>query len=336
MIRVARLRERFPLGPAWSEPAVVVDVVHAAGVTLHRVALSATSTSGREVTGAGAALQRPPLRRAYFELLERASTLDALVAGGSFRLYARDGRRAGRCRAKTVFLGSADPSGWRYSLSNGIAIHRTARAARERALWELVERDRFLRSWYGLSTPAPFEATGLLPPGVGYDWRACLLPAALGRRWEQGIHAAVVLGFPRSRAMPLVRGFAARPTRRGAVAAAARECLQGLAFLWGEEIPRRQPRPTPTPGYHLERFLLPRNHQLLRDWLAGAHARYRERASAYRDTSSRVRFADLTPPALRRRAHVAKALCDDALPLVFGADPLATHLPARLRAHPIA
>jgi hypothetical protein len=34
--------------------------------------------------------------------------------------------------------------------------------------------------------------------------------------------------------------------------------------------------------------------------------------------------------------RVAKAVCDDAMPLAFGDTPFTAHLPSKLRVHPIA
>lgn len=49
-----------------------------------------------------------------------------------------------------------------------------------------------------------------------------------------------------------------------------------------------------------------------------------------------VAFVDLTASWLPRGLRVAKAICAEALPLVFGDPPYARHLDEDLRVHPIA
>src|SRR6202042_414850 len=117
--------------------------------------------------------------RSYFELLERISTMEALRSRhDGYDLRTPDGRPAGHTTATLAFPESDDPSRWRYARSNGVALHADWSTACTRASWELAERDRVLRAWYGETRPqrialpvgAPLEAART------YELRAYAFP----------------------------------------------------------------------------------------------------------------------------------------------------------------
>jgi hypothetical protein len=114
------------------------------------------------------------------------------------------------------------------------------------------------------------------------------------------------------------------------------EALQLLAFLWGEPLPDASSPPSePTPTQHLDTYQVKGAHEIIRHWLEGAHVAYwpaKDRPSRRR---SRVGYVDLTPAWLPKELRVVKAVCKEATPLLFGDSPLAAHLPATLRLHPI-
>jgi hypothetical protein len=334
---LARLASAYPLPKGWSEPALVEDLVVADGVDLRRAGLASTGPNDEEVVGSAADVSTSPLDRAYFELIERISTVEAIrLAPASFDLRTLDGSVAGCRAAADVFGESDEPARWRYARSNGVAVHADWRSASLRALWELCERDRVLRSWYGEVAPhrlpLAIDSTPLAR-ARSYEWVACAFPETGGSPFSRDVHVCGVFGLPKTEA-PFVFGYGARESLEEARLAALREATQLLAFLWGEELPKSEPPFAPTPMYHLESFQRLERQASVRRWLEGAHTLHRSPApAAARD--SEIRFVDLTPPWLHG-LRVSKAVCAAAVPLVFGQDPMCAHLPAELRVHPIA
>jgi hypothetical protein len=327
------------LPSVWSEPEVVCDSIVADGVELRRAGLASTGPSGEEVTGSAAEAGSSPVARGYFELLERASTLEFLKDRRSnYELRTSDGRRAGFAEANDVLPESDDPARWRYARSNGVALHADWASACDRALWELAERDRLLRAWYGEICPERLAASANGSPLEGtssYEWIACAFPEPDGATWSRGIHVTGVFGFPLRSEAPFVVGYGARPDRDAALHAAVGEATQLLAFLWGEEIPDAAPELGPTPMHHLERLLFRERHETLRRWLDGDHLRFGGGSGQRRVSPAPTAYLDLTPPWMGDGFHVAKAIQPSAMPLSFGDAPFGAHLPHELRGHPI-
>ena len=335
---------RPPLPEGWSEAALVEDVVLADGVSLRRAGWSSTGPQRQEVTGAAVEVETSPIARGHFELLERVSTLEALATPRPYcELRTAEGCHVGERPWDQVFPESDDPARWRYARSNGIALHADWETAALRAFWELAERDRVLRAWYGETRPEPivFGVEGTpLGGALSYDWVASAFPQGEAT-FSSGVEVVGVFGFPVSASLPLVFGYGARATRSDALDAAVRESLQLLGFLWGESLLDELPEPTPTPMHHLEYFQRQGHHGALRTWLADGHGQVaskvaNKRTEACRRGGSDVLFVDLTPSWLGAGLRVAKAVCDAATPLAFGQIPFTEHLPSELRVHPIA
>jgi hypothetical protein len=333
------LAVQYPLPEGWSGITVVEDTFLADHVQVRRAGLSSTSPSGEEILGSAADARGSPTARAYFELLERASTVEWLARPRALcDLLTIDGTVAEQSSWKDVFPESPEPAAWRYARSNGVAIHADWQSASERAFWELCERDRVLRTWYGETVPQrvafAVEETPLAT-SRSYEWRAFSFPESARKRFSRGVHVRGVFGMPRSREVPFVFGYGARPSEEEALSVATREATQLLAFLWGEPLPEKEPPLAPTPAYHLEAFQWSERQENVRDWLGGGHARYRSASWPPRDVDGRVFFVDLTPPWISD-LRVSKALCAEAVPLTFGDYPGAFHLPPAIRVHPIA
>jgi hypothetical protein len=278
------------------------------------------------------------VRRSYFELLERVATLEALRCKlPEYPLLTNEQVPAGHAATATVFPESDDPARWRYARSNGVALHADWRTACVRAGWELAERDRILRSWYGTIRPTrlAFPRSSALTSVASYDWRAYAFPEPDATSFSFGVDVAGVFGFPTRPDAPLVMGFGARAEATGALDAAETEAMQLLAFLWGEPSPEVLPQMGPTPGHHVDRFQWRPYHRQLRDWLDGAHVVHDRKPAANVGERRETAFVDLTPPWLGGGLRVAKAVCATATPLIFGDSPLAGHLPVEVRAHPI-
>jgi len=342
---------RLPEG--WSAPELVEDVIVADGLSVCRAGIAITAPDGEEVTGSAAALEQgrkdgdtSPAMRARYELLERASIVEAVRSPAmAVEIRTATGGHVRTCSARDLFPESSDPSRWRYARSNGVAVHGDWSSACERALWELAERDRILASWYGEVQPVRLDAS--LAPCASttrYEWSAWVFPEARGCRFSRGLDVVGVFGFPTSPEAPLAMGFAARPERGAALDDATREAIQVMAFLWGEPVPPTFPAMEPTAMGHLDFHQVRDSHRILRSWLAGDHLTY-GRGDAGRGDSGpsvdgmardAVLFADLTPPWLDGGLRVAMALCPTARPLVFGDSPFGAHLPPERRIHPIS
>ena len=92
------------------------------------------------------------------------------------------------------------------------------------------------------------------------------------------------------------------------------EAVQRLGFLWGEEIPQDPPDFSPTPLFHQDFYLYEKSHDLVLKWL---HGDYFE-PSARSHIRLEIQLVDLSLPEMSKEFCVAKAVCREAIPLVFG------------------
>jgi hypothetical protein len=326
----------FRLPEPWTTPELVSDVVAVDGIEVHRAGVSTVGADAEEICGAAAGADGPTTDRAWFELLERVSGLEA-IHRPSPAYCITDGRGVilESWPRADVFPESDAPDRWRYARSNGVAIHADFDRARDRAFWELAERDRLVRSWHGHIRPVRLErALGPLDGAKSFEWAAYAFPEDDRQSFSHGIDVVGVFGFPKRDDVPFVFGFSARPDLDRSVDAAAAEALQVLAFLWGEPVSDAAPAWSPTSTHHLERYQVRGAHETVRRWLEGTHARFvLPRSPAVR---AALGFVDVTPAWLPNGLRVVKAVCRSATPLIFGESPLAGHLPADLRVHPIA
>lgn len=323
---------------SWRVTERVDDVVEIESVRVFRVGVTAEDAHGRIVTGSAATLDGSAAPRAESELYERAALVDALGRETS-RLPCRDreGTAAGCVEAQAVFQVSDAPETWQPSRSSGVALRTDWSAACRHAELELIERDRILRSWLGLG---PQPARVQMPPGpwtrmTSYEWAACRLPAdalSLG----DDIEVACIVGFPRVATAPLLRGFGAGHDLDHARDRAVLECLQSLAFLWGEAIPAQAPPPSPTPLYHLDYYLWPGGHPPLRDWVVGNRRACVDPTMSRGTAAGRTVFADITPTEADGRFFVTRALDPRALSLRFGDEPGCARPGAWRPPHPVA
>lgn len=181
----------FRLPESWSTPEVVEDVIVADDVAIHRAGLSTVGPDGEEMCGSAADPQGPALSRAWFELVERISALEALRDRRlSYEIVGEDGERVESWSSSDVFPESESPDRWRYARSNGIAIHVGWKAACRRALWELAERDRVVRAWHGEIAPEllPVDlAASALARAKSYEWCAYTFPERDAASFSTGV-----------------------------------------------------------------------------------------------------------------------------------------------------
>jgi hypothetical protein len=337
------LKQPYQLPDCWTAPEVIEDLIVADAVAIRRSGLSTIATDGEEVCGSAAQIAGSALPRAWFELLERVSTLEAIRdRRPSYDLLNAGGERIDTWSDAEVFPESPAPTTWRYARSNGVALHRDWKTACQRALWELAERDRVLRAWYGATRPERIDlAVGLTPFArtTSYEWRAYTFPLVEDRArsssFSRKTEVVGVFGFPTVGDCPLVLGFAGRDDRSAAVDAALGEATQQLGFLWGEPIADEAPAPMPTAMHHLDAYQVKGRHAVLQHWLEEGHGRFWSAPSSDGHSDESVGFVDLTPSWLEGDLRVAKAVCRGALPMIFGPSPFSAHMPPDLALHPI-
>ena len=335
------LTQQLPLASHWGQPEFFVDTARIEGLELCSVGLLAKSSRGGDVTGSAAEEGQFPVRRAYFELIERAALWDALrdhADSGVLPLWNDREERVGESDAHSVFPVAPAGADWAYARSNGVAAGPDWRAACRSAHAELLERHYVLSAWYGFTTPrvlSPDPAPELAALGSCYDFASYEFPRPAEEAPEHSLCVAGLFGFPKASQAPLIYGLGAASALESARARARAECLQRLGFLWGEELPTEEPPFEATAAYHQELYLWPPMRDKLQAWLGGAHvgrAGVRERLPR-----AAPRFADLTPPHLAERLRVVKAIPSAELPLTFGKrHPLIDERGAALGVHFIA
>lgn len=330
-------REALAAGGAsggWSHAETYNENVLISGLSVYLAGIAWTSSDGVVVTGSAANEKEIPVERARWELLERAATIEASRSENErFSTYDLSGRPIGTVSRQRVFPLTSDPTCWRYSLSNGVAVASTWSDACKRASWELTERDRVLRSWYGAAVPRRLmqvEFGSLMQLTSLYELLAFEFtsPAACSSS------VVGIFAFPCVAGLPFACGYGCRTGLSEAVTSAREECLQVLGFLWGEPVPNAPPKPEPTPDFHQSYYLYQPHQDLLRQWLDEPRAR------AWCDPptdSLEFEYVDLTPDWLAG-AYVVKAQSSTCFPLVFGFASPDLGLPAGrgLEVHPIA
>jgi hypothetical protein len=303
--------------------------IHLAGVAIER--------DGESITGSAASLDADPSSRAWMELAERFAVLDALRANAP-RIVLRDavGRSIGVVKRSRVYPSNAAAGTLRFARSNGVAAGIRWSDAARRARFELVERDRVLRSWYGEVLPkrVPLPSASI-PAGLftEYEFSAFSFDEP---GFGDDVSVVGVFGFPRQGA-PMVYGFGARETGRAALECAAAECVQRIGFLFSEPLPEVAPALSPTADFHQDHFLFPPHQARLRDWLGGHHRVFRGLLVATVLAREPV-YVDLTPAQFGGRCVVVKAVPRGHVPLAFGIGHPWIHrpVPVALAVHPIA
>lgn len=307
------------LPSGWSVPKQFSEDVHASSLVIELAGWMSQREGGPAVSGSAAALVGTRVdptcaQRAAYELCERIAVAEHLV-GQAETFYAKThtGNQLGVVSRDQVFPKAPPDASWSYSRSNGVALHSSWGRACERAFAESVERDAVLHSWYGGDAPTP-RTPRQNPVTRAMADHYELLAVEFACQGPETVCG--LFGFPITPESPLIMGFGADTNRAVAWERCETEALQRLGFLWGESIPDTQPSVGKSAVSQQEYYLWPGSHEALRKWLGGAHAVRRERKR--RVSIHDATFADLTPPEFRGSLAVAKLVCSDTLPLVFG------------------
>src|SRR5688572_16769532 len=140
--RIAELQRRYPLPSGWSLAERFLQPASVANLTLFTVGLHARGPAASNAFGSAAERGSYPSERAFFELLERISILDAKrTRRKAFTTRAQSGEQLGSRAREQVFPPDKQPLLRRGSLSNGVALHETWSNACAAARLELIERD---------------------------------------------------------------------------------------------------------------------------------------------------------------------------------------------------
>lgn len=319
------LCREFPLPAAWGPVQSFTEVVDVGGLTLFLTGLMAVASPTKSAMGSATQLSSFDLRRAYFELVERAVVLDAIDrAAPVFCLCDASERPRAECPHATVFPMAPAGASFVYSRSNGVAAGPDWESASRAAYFETFERHCVLAAWYGLTRPEkqPWGASEVVSLEPLYDFEVYSFPSPEGPGADGRIVVFGCFGFPKSPGAPFVCGFGAGTDRSSAERRASTECLQRLGFLWGEAIPEAEPPMGLTADFHQELYLWPPMHQRVRDWLSGTHADRgaARRISHWPPLAVDPGFVDLTPPELAGKLRVVKAVSHELLPLTFGSE----------------
>ena len=337
--RLGQLAKTYPLPNAYALQEPFFDQLELGLLKLGMAGLVAIDgESHTEALGAAAEPGIIPVDRAYFELLERVCTLIAMQPHlDHFPEVDRSGSPIGYISRCPVFPGNVHtPPGTR-SVSNGVALHRTYARACRAALNELLERDALLRAWYGWLETIPIQ----LPDSPFQRWAVThyhVYACQFGHHEPERGYSIGILARPKDpKRAPLLFSSAGGATLSEAVGNAEREALQRLCFLWGEDIPKRAPQFSTSVDYHQAYYLVPDHHTLLERFCRVGHTALATKAAAPPPVNTAcVRFADLTPPTLSGGLKVVRAVCPNALPVLFGHCELASGLPPALQVHPIS
>jgi len=343
--QLRELQRRYPLPNAGRLVEVFSDRAEICGLDLAMVGLVAQLDDGPAVPGSAAQRGALPVERAYCELLERFSLLQAKtatresLAGGEFACRDENGVNAGTIDRGLVFPADHSPEVRRWPLSKGAALHTACQAACVSAHAELVERDAAMRSWWGGTVPRRVSHGSQLGDlETTYEVVTAELQAGAPSDAPEeapALSVVVCVAFPKITGAPLLRGLSAKPDVLAATQGAIAEALQSLCFLWGEDLPSEVPDVSPTPAYHQDYYLLPEHHARLRAWLDGQLPRAVSQPPAF--VANSVRYVDLTPTELRGQLALCKAISPSAVQLAFGPqlELCGEPLPLELQVHPI-
>ena len=306
----------WEFAPAFQEKATVE------GHPIYLSGMQATHPQHGEVVGSSASLVAFPDSSASYELIERITIVESLSKPALVLRHETSEAVIGEAKTALVFPQSSSME-YRFAKSNGVALYSTWQEACRRAAMELVERHLILASWLGITKPLLMQRvrkTALhrlknLYTVEHYDFGCQKTSSFPGTIYVTGvILKARDKGGSENNYAPLILGCGAGQSQAESLLKAEAETWQRLGFLWGEEIPNEDPEFAAHQLYHQEFYLYPKNHYRIDAWLRGD---YFDAKKTILPRVLETRFADLSIEGAAD-LRVAKALADEAIPLVFG------------------
>lgn len=318
MPQLKRKLESLPSINQWKIDEAVQNHVTIEGLTLSFCGIQATHPTFGAIVGSATEVFGDPWDRAWYELVERISIVEAIKATPS-QFITRDitGKSIGMLPFQQVF--PSPPPGeektWQPAKSNGIAIEQSWEKAATKAVWELAERHLILETWLGIRQPQAIDSPSIKHVHALkniFDVQCISFGSVHANASE--IHSCGVFLFPKSEQVPLIFGFGAAPEQAWALAKAEAEALQRLSFLWGETIPTELPELAPNALYHQEYFLVPAMLPLVKKWLNG---KFLNSNTKKPEEVLSVQFVDLSSYA-PNGLYLARAIAHNSLPVMFG------------------
>lgn len=325
--KLKKLLVQYPLSDEWSRPEIYSEEFKFNELTLNLVGLSTFNKNDTLVTSSATAIRSFPIERAFFELIERTSIIEAENKKNSiFQSYKKNGQMVASKTHKEVFLSESNPEVSQYSKSNGVAVQLTQEKAIQNSLNELVERDKIIRSWFGENKPLKiipiFNYYEKIKKELNKDYTISSYifksPLTEQTTYLDKINVVGTFGFPKDENRPLLLGFGASENLQMAITHSLDECLQRLGFLWDESISPVLPEFSPSALYHQEYFLRKEGIEKIKKWLKGQHAHGQFNKSIFQEDNDLVTFIDITPEHLTDKLKVMKAQSGHHVPLIFG------------------
>ncbi|MBL6989387.1 MAG: YcaO-like family protein [Bacteriovoracaceae bacterium] len=323
----------------WSRPEFFEDCLEIDDLVIKLAGISTKADCGQILTGSAGDIHEIPKQRSFLELLERIATFEAITSDKHYQVIDQNGRQLTKVAKDDLFFINSNKD-WSYSKSNGIALHFNYYEACQSAKYELIERDRILRSWYGQYAPEKIELnlnqSNALCPQFQSNYYDFEYYRFVNNMDESEVCVVGMFAFAKNDDLsPLVYGFGAHVKFTEAVEHAQRECFQRLGFLWGEDFSSQLPSFSPTPDYNQEYFLRKNNHCLIRNWLAATHKNIGSFVTDF--SKENIVYVDLTPKRYKGSYVVVKAISDKRVPLIFGRryEVFGNQIPKELMIHPV-
>lgn len=288
----------------WDQPEFYRDSILVDSLRIElNLAISKNPQTGDSVTALVSDLSATDAKRyAYFELLKKISILQLMP-------------QVHRLQTKNNAKKMID-----FYLKNGVAIHfRKARAC-ENAKLELIERDRVLRSWFGQCKPTMISGVA-----SSFDHKISNIYSisyyTIKLNPSDPYTTIGYFGFPKDPDLhPLFFGFGSATALEAACKKASHAAIQNLGRAWNKQS-SSQPSPLdPTSQQQQEYFLLPSNHQKIKDWLDGksSNNEYGLKAELVPLKNMQMNFFDITPAEFNKKFFVIKAESLQTIPFWFG------------------
>lgn len=245
--------------------------------------------NGLEIFGASSALDISPIRLAAYECLERYV----------IQTMPRDTTH--------------ETQDFKWSISNGVAIHSSYELASHNAYYELLERNEILKSWY-YNTPIKHLSHSLnFPENLQKSHKMLVADFST----IEGQYVIGVFAIPLDDKHNLVYGFGSGCDLNLAIQKANKEFVTRFGFLWGEEA-SNEVMSSCTPDYHQEFYLKKENLHHIEEWLFG-HRFEKQYVSEFQLKGTE--YVNITPASWKDDFSVLKAISKDSLPLFFGLPP---------------
>lgn len=204
--------------------------------------------------------------------------------------------------------------------SSGVAAHTTIERARDAAMMELIERDAFMRSWWGQRPPSR------LGPGAGPAWwtarqRALSAEGVSATALVLQAHLPTALVVYRQERSPaLVCGAACAPTYEMALRKSLDEADANLFAMSGREVSAPAADHVWSPSDHAAYYSVPMHARVVDPFLTGPTMGMPEEPQspdmARLSRELQMCFIDLEPDA--PDVVATRALSSQLVPIWFG------------------